>query len=139
MGRVTSLTPLLLYPQGKGHWYPLDRRLGGPQNRSGGGGEEKICSPCRDSNPRSSSQWPSAIPLSYHSGEHYTPYDSWTRSSQPAALMRRLQSQSERNIYFTLQPVPCAWIHPIYEMLMKQFVCFTSRNIVRVIKSRRMR
>jgi len=30
-----------LYPQGKSPWYPLDRRLGGPQSRSGRGGEEK--------------------------------------------------------------------------------------------------
>jgi hypothetical protein len=30
-----------LYPQGKSPWYPLDRRLGWPQSRSGRGGEEK--------------------------------------------------------------------------------------------------
>jgi hypothetical protein len=29
------------YPQGNSPWYPLDRRLGGPQSRSGRGGEEK--------------------------------------------------------------------------------------------------
>jgi hypothetical protein len=28
-------------PPGKKLWYPLDRRLGGPQSRSGRGGEEK--------------------------------------------------------------------------------------------------
>jgi hypothetical protein len=28
-------------PQGKSPWYLLDRRLGGPQGRSGRGGEEK--------------------------------------------------------------------------------------------------
>jgi hypothetical protein len=28
-------------PQGKSSWYALDRRLGGPQSRSGRGGEEK--------------------------------------------------------------------------------------------------
>jgi hypothetical protein len=27
-------------PQGKSPWYPLDRRLGGPQNRSGRDGEK---------------------------------------------------------------------------------------------------
>jgi hypothetical protein len=32
-------------PQGKSSWYPLDRRLGGPQNRSGRGGEEKNSQP----------------------------------------------------------------------------------------------
>jgi hypothetical protein len=34
-----------LYPQEKIPWYPLDRRLGGPQSRSGGGGEEKNSQP----------------------------------------------------------------------------------------------
>jgi hypothetical protein len=39
---VISLTPRPLYPEGKSPWYPLDRRLGGPQSRSGhSGGEEK--------------------------------------------------------------------------------------------------
>jgi hypothetical protein len=38
---VVSFTPRSLYPQGKSPWYPLDRRLGGPQSRSGRGGEEK--------------------------------------------------------------------------------------------------
>jgi hypothetical protein len=30
-----SFTTLLVYPQGKSPWYPLDRRLGGPHSRSG--------------------------------------------------------------------------------------------------------
>jgi hypothetical protein len=34
-----------LYPQGKSHWYPLDRRLSRPQNRSGRGDEEKNSQP----------------------------------------------------------------------------------------------
>jgi hypothetical protein len=37
---VVSFTPQLLYRQGKTPWYPLDRRLGGFQSRSGHGGEE---------------------------------------------------------------------------------------------------
>jgi hypothetical protein len=32
-------------PQGNNPWYPLDRRLGGPQNRSGRGGEERNSQP----------------------------------------------------------------------------------------------
>jgi hypothetical protein len=40
-----SLTPRPLYPQGKSPWYLLDRRLGGPQSRSGRGGEEKNSQP----------------------------------------------------------------------------------------------
>jgi hypothetical protein len=38
---VVSFTPRPLYSQGKSPCYPLDRRLGGPQNRSGRGGEDK--------------------------------------------------------------------------------------------------
>jgi hypothetical protein len=34
-----------LYPQGNSPWYPLDRRLGGPQSRSARGGEEKNSQP----------------------------------------------------------------------------------------------
>jgi hypothetical protein len=34
-----------LYPQGKSPWYTSDRRLGGPQSRSGRGGEEKSSQP----------------------------------------------------------------------------------------------
>jgi hypothetical protein len=30
-----------IHPRGKSPGYPLDRRLGGPQSRSGRGGEEK--------------------------------------------------------------------------------------------------
>jgi len=33
-------TPATLPPGIKSPWYPLDRRLGGPQNQSGHGGEE---------------------------------------------------------------------------------------------------
>jgi len=37
--------PRPLYPLGKSPWYPLNRRLGGPQSRSGRGGEEKNSQP----------------------------------------------------------------------------------------------
>jgi hypothetical protein len=37
---VISFTSWLLHPQGKSPWYPLDRRLGGPQSWSGCSGEE---------------------------------------------------------------------------------------------------
>jgi hypothetical protein len=42
---VVSFTPRPLYPQGKSPWYPLDRKLGEPQSRSGRGGEEKNSQP----------------------------------------------------------------------------------------------
>jgi hypothetical protein len=43
-----SFMPWPLYPQGKSPWYPLDRRLSGPQNHSGHGSEEKNCQPLLD-------------------------------------------------------------------------------------------
>jgi hypothetical protein len=42
---VISFSPRPLYPQGKILWYPLDRRLGGPQCRSGHGSEAKNSQP----------------------------------------------------------------------------------------------
>jgi hypothetical protein len=47
---VVSFTPRPLYPPGKSSWYPLDRRLGGPQSRSGHGGKDKNSQPLRESN-----------------------------------------------------------------------------------------
>jgi len=38
---MVSFTLRPLHPQGKIPWYQLDRRLGGPQSRSGRGGEDK--------------------------------------------------------------------------------------------------
>jgi hypothetical protein len=42
---VVSFIPRPLYPQGKSPQYPLDMRLGGPQSRSGRGGEKKNSQP----------------------------------------------------------------------------------------------
>jgi len=39
---MVSFTRRPLYPHGKKPWYPLDRRLGGSQWRSGRGGKEKM-------------------------------------------------------------------------------------------------
>jgi len=37
---VVSFTTWPLHPQGKSSWYPLDRRVGGPQSPSGHGDEK---------------------------------------------------------------------------------------------------
>jgi hypothetical protein len=42
---VVSFKPRPLYPQGKRPWYPVNRRLDGPQIRSGLGGEQKNSQP----------------------------------------------------------------------------------------------
>jgi hypothetical protein len=65
---VISFTPRPLYLQGRSPWYPLDRRLGGSQSRSGRGGEEKFPASAgyRTLEPRSSSPSPALYRLSYH-------------------------------------------------------------------------
>jgi hypothetical protein len=59
-----SYTPRTLYPRGKSPRYPLDRRLGGPQNRSGRRGEEENLAATGTRTPTSqpSSPLPVAIP-----------------------------------------------------------------------------
>jgi hypothetical protein len=47
-----------LYSQGKSYWYPLGRRLGGPQSRSGHGGERKISSTAGTRTPNHSVRSP---------------------------------------------------------------------------------
>jgi len=50
---VVIFMPQPLYPQGMSPWYPLDRKLSGPQSWSGCGGEEKKVHhwPCQELNP----------------------------------------------------------------------------------------
>jgi hypothetical protein len=48
---VVNFMPRPLYPRGKSHQYPLDRRLGGPQSRSGRFGEGKILYPTETRTP----------------------------------------------------------------------------------------
>jgi hypothetical protein len=49
---VVSFTPRPLYPKRKSPWYPLDRRLSGPQSRSGHGGEEENSKPLSGLEPQ---------------------------------------------------------------------------------------
>jgi hypothetical protein len=58
---VVSLTPRPLYRRGKSPRYPLERRLGGPQNRAGRRGEEKILDPTGTRTPT-----PLSIARVYH-------------------------------------------------------------------------
>jgi hypothetical protein len=50
---VVSLMPRPLYPRRTSPRYPLDRRLGGPQNRSGRCGEENILESTKTRTPTS--------------------------------------------------------------------------------------
>jgi hypothetical protein len=56
-------------PPGKEPWFPLDRRLGGPQSRSGRGGEEKNSQPPSGIEPQNPSRPARSLALyrlSYH-------------------------------------------------------------------------
>jgi hypothetical protein len=57
---VVSFTPGPLYLQWKNLWYPLDRRVGGPQSRSRRGHEEKNSQPqpMKEWSYTSESSWP---------------------------------------------------------------------------------
>jgi hypothetical protein len=72
MGMNSQLTSQTLYPQGKSPWYPLDRRLGGPQSRSGRGGEEKNSQPPPGiENPERPARSPTLYRLSYQGSNGY--------------------------------------------------------------------
>jgi hypothetical protein len=66
---VISITLRPLYRQGKSPWYPLDRRLGGIQSRSGRCGEEKNSQPPPGIEPYNSdrpARSPALYRLSYY-------------------------------------------------------------------------
>jgi hypothetical protein len=54
-----------LYPRGKSPWYPVDRRMGGPQSRSGHGGDEEKSCHCPRPPPGSETQEKYAIPEAF--------------------------------------------------------------------------
>jgi hypothetical protein len=62
---VVSFTPLPLYPRRKSPRYPLDRRLGGPQNQCENCGEENKFSPAEIPKASGPARSPSLYWLSY--------------------------------------------------------------------------
>jgi len=44
-GEWSASRPWAPYTHGKSPWYPLERRMGGPESRSGQGGQEKNFQP----------------------------------------------------------------------------------------------
>jgi hypothetical protein len=114
---VISFTPRPLYPQGKNHWCPLDRRLSGPQNRSGRGGEEKnsqIAPGIEPYNPDRPARIPALYQLSYHGSSSY--YCSSQNLSSPLA-------------FFAVICV-CILLFPILFTSCFQIVQWKGKNIV---------
>jgi hypothetical protein len=89
---VISFTPWPLYHRGKIRRYPLDRRLGEPQNWSGQREEEKILAFYRDSNSDPSAVQPVAI--SYTEGAHPTQKSSGTVHKDKPHLSSRIVTNS---------------------------------------------
>jgi hypothetical protein len=87
-------------PQGKSPWYPLERRLDGPQSRFRDGGEEKIPSPCRDSNPLPHHH-PARSPALYHwdqyKQESHSTHQWMIRSGKEIAMI--LQSSIRGSLF----------------------------------------
>jgi hypothetical protein len=69
---VVSFTPRPLYPRTNRPWYPLERRLGGPQSQSGCYGEEKNLGLARIWTPAIQPRSPSLYQLSYADSQSYT-------------------------------------------------------------------
>jgi hypothetical protein len=93
-GECSASCPQPLYPQGKSPWYPLDRRLGGPQSQSGCGGEEK------NSQPLPGLKSLIIQPIA----QHYT-----TELSQILTAWKDHWNQVNVSIQW---PSPAEWYHP---------------------------
>jgi hypothetical protein len=134
---VVSFTPLPLYPRGKNPRYLLDRRLGGPQSRSGRHGEEKILDRIGTRTPtsRSSSPEPVAIPTTLsrllltlteqlqmeydHVTIHYCMFSrAWVEDESRAVLGR-----SDRGGHLHKLEIECRYF-------IETFVSLKSRNIL---------
>jgi hypothetical protein len=74
---MVRFAPRPPYPQGKSPCYPLDRGLGGPQSRSGRGGEEKnsqLPPGIESQNPDRPARNPALNRLSYNMDAYFNVY-----------------------------------------------------------------
>jgi hypothetical protein len=96
---------------GKSSRYPLDRKLGGPQNRSESGGEEREYLALRRIEPRSSNPQPShytdwaipTLPTQFITSEFREPTKSVSKSFRTGLLEQELQMVQ-------LSATRCSWI-----------------------------
>jgi hypothetical protein len=84
-----SFTPRPLYLQGKSAWYPLDRRLGEPQSRSGRGGED------RNSQPLPGSETPIVQPIA----QRFTTEDAYKSNLSESYFQEAIIQSSKRKKY----------------------------------------
>jgi hypothetical protein len=83
-----------LYPQGKHHRYPQDKRLGGPQCRSGRGSEEKNSQPLPGielQNPENPARSPALYRRGRSQSQRTTPALRTPRNITTARLLAEMQ------------------------------------------------
>jgi hypothetical protein len=99
--RVVSFAPLPLYPRGKSPRYPLDKRLGGSQGRSGRRREKKILDPTgtRTPTPRSSSQQPVPVLHSVYVYIHINPKNFNCRKEKISQMFHDCTVQTKYEYY----------------------------------------
>jgi hypothetical protein len=108
---VVSFTPRPLYPQEKSLWYPLDRRLGGPQSRSGRRGGEKNSQPppgIEPYYPDRPARSPALYRLSYHGSSSSS---SSSSSSITYSVKLLLYEFYEGVLYSTLKTLVLITVH----------------------------
>jgi hypothetical protein len=106
---VVSFTPRPLYLQAKSPWYPLDRRLGGLQNRSGRGGEEKNSQPLPGLEP----------PIIQLVHQCYTAELSRLLTNREAGLNKRKLAEDCENSFFIMPLCVCVYLYLPSKKLFK--------------------
>jgi hypothetical protein len=118
---VVSFTPLPLYPL-----YPLDKRLGGPQNRCGGCGIEKnLALPGIDPGPSSRSPSLYRLPPGYvfAKGKTVLPRTYWStgyhscKANQNREVVREHPTTAALDLAPPSAPQPAPFMMSIYTMI----------------------
>jgi hypothetical protein len=130
---VISFTTRPLYPQGKGPWYLLNRSLGGPQSRSGRGGEEKNSQPLPGLEPLIiqpvAQSYTMSLRIVTNSIEQspLSEADSRTVCQEKKASLSRLKASATSSYSEPVQSSP----HPHLHLgLNKQFLPFSCTHLL---------
>jgi hypothetical protein len=104
---VVNFTTRRLYPRLKSPRYPLDRRLDGPQSRSGRCRAKKNLFPCRESNPGRPACSPSLCRLSYLGSPMYIRgFDKYVTVPVSIAFLQRHLELPLNSSQFTILCFP---------------------------------
>jgi hypothetical protein len=111
---VVCFTPQPIYSQEKSPWYPLDRRLGGPQSRSVRGGEQKNSQPLpgfelpdHPARSHTTEIWRLINPKIYTSNIIFNIILRSTPGSPNGSPLIRSSSKNVMSVYFPHRPIAC--------------------------------